>query len=97
MKKPNRLNLEQMWNLYLFLKPALENRELKSILLDEVEELLLLSKPGTLFAVLNVLYDNISRDMSGMDAIIDLMNGLDNNDFYGFVSIVKAIKDVPAK
>ena len=64
MKKPNRLNLEQMWNLYLLLKPALENRELKSILLDEVEELLLLSKPGTLFAVLSILYDNISRDMS---------------------------------
>jgi hypothetical protein len=71
----------------------LDNRETKPILLDEIEEILILSKPGTLFAVLNVLYDNISVDMTGMDAVIHLMNGLDKNEFYEFVDVVKVIRD----
>lgn len=82
-----------MWKLYLLLKPTLDNRETKPILLDEIEEILILSKPGTLFAVLNVLYDNISVDMTGMDAVIHLMNGLDKNEFYEFVDVVKVIRD----
>ena len=81
-----------MWKVYQLLKPALENRESEEVLLDEMEKLLKLSKPGTLFECLSIMYDNISTDISGMDFIIYLANGLTKNKFYEFVDFIEAMK-----
>ena len=91
MIKPKKLNLDEMWKLYIILKPALDNRKSEDVLLDEIDKLLELSPSGTRVACLNVMYDNI-KVTSGAEALALFIQGITKNEFYSFVEYVKALK-----
>ena len=91
MPKPKKLNLSEIWELYILLKPALDDRDTEKDLLDEISKLLELSPSGTLVACLHVLYDNINI-VSGEDALMLFIQGLDKNEFYTFVEYIKVLK-----
>lgn len=92
--KPKRLSLSEIWELYLLLKPALDKREQKELLIDEIEMLLRNSKPGTLVASLNIMYDNITKqELNPILSALLFIEGLKQNNFFAFVSFVKGISD----
>jgi len=54
-----------MWKLYLLLKPAIDNRESKAFLLDEIETIIDLLSVEALLECIHIMYDNkvIFEDM----------------------------------
>jgi hypothetical protein len=86
--KLKRLSLTDLCALYQLFKPALSGRKIEDKILDEVEMLIKLSAPGTLWKALNILYKKVPENISGLDAVLALINGLQQNDFYYFVDIM---------
>jgi hypothetical protein len=87
--KSNKLNLKDMWRLYLLLKPALENRKREDSFLDEVDVILSLSPDGTLVEGIDILYDNIDKDeLSGIQTLSLFILGLKRNKFFEFVDFI---------
>jgi hypothetical protein len=95
MLKPKKLSLSEIWKLYLLLHKGLKDRERCEVFIDEVEQILVSSPPGTLFECLAILYDNKfeDKDVEGKELIILFINGLVTNSFYEFADFVKAFSN----
>ena len=91
MKKPNRLNLEQMWNLYLLLKPAFDGREQEPLLIDEVDKLINLSTPKDLLECIHIMYDNNIEFNSVLEFSILFLQSIHENDLFSFVEFIRGI------
>ena len=87
-----KLNIHEMWKLYLLLKPALDTLEDASNPLDEAVALFEGSKPEDFLEVLSLLNDNISIDMSAEDVLTLFIDGLIANDFSEFVVFIEVLK-----
>lgn len=85
------LNFQEMWNLYLLLKPAIDNRELKELVLDEIIEIIDLSSPQALLECLHILYDNSIKFDTPMEFNRLFITGIRENDFFGFCGFIRGI------
>ena len=89
--KPKKLNLEEMWKLYLLLEPVIKDREREEFILDDMVKLFELSEKDILLAVLLLLDDNISIGKSeDLYSLQLFMEGLNENSFYDFVDFIEA-------
>jgi len=84
--KPKKLNLEEMWKVYLFLRHALEDDEEV-----DVYSVILNSEPRFLLEALRVLYDNKVTMDNAFNFIKLFSEGLESNDFSDFVNIVRGL------
>ena len=84
--KPKKLNLEEMWKVYLFLRHALEDDEEVN-----VYSVILNSEPRFLLEALRVLYDNKVTMDNEYNFIKLFSEGLESNDFSEFVNIVRGL------
>ena len=87
--KSNKLNLKDMWRLYLLLKPALENRKREDSFLDEVDVILSLSPDGTLVEGIDILYDNKVDTKNAGEFISLMQEGVIRNRFFEFVDVIE--------
>jgi hypothetical protein len=92
--KPRKLNLSEIWQLYLLLKPAMAGRELNGLLIDEILSLLELSPEGTLVACLNILYNKVELDrLNPLELGLAFIIGLKENKFFEFVDFIRITSD----
>lgn len=93
-KKTKKLSFQEMWNLYLLLKSAIDNRELDDLLIDEIVNLLMLSPQGTLATCLGVFYNKVDIDnLNPLEAGLFFIRGIKENDFFNFVKFVRNISN----
>jgi len=90
--QPKKLNLKQMWDLYLLVEASLENRDDGFSILDEVHNIIKNCSPGTLLASISIMYDNIPIDISGTFAVTLMVKGLVKNSFFEFVETIRMLK-----
>ena len=89
--KSNKLNLKDMWRLYLLLKPAIAERDRKDTIEDEVLEIIKLSDPKALLECIHILYDN-EVNIQHVNEFVDLVStGLEKNNFFLFVETLRGI------
>jgi hypothetical protein len=87
--KSNKLNLKDMWRLYLLLKPAIAERDRKDTIEDEVLEIIKLSDSKALLECVHILYDNKVKISNLQEFVSFIQNGLDRNRFFEFDDIMR--------
>lgn len=90
-EKPKKLNLSEIWQLYLVLKNPINSGEKKKLLIDEIERILDNSPPGTLISSLEIMYNSVEKDISPTEALVLFIQGLKNNNFFAFVEFVEKL------
>lgn len=86
------LNLNEIWKIYLLLRPAIIDREMEDTLLGELEILAELAPEGSLVASLDIMYKNLPENLSVAKAVELLIKGLDKHRFFDFVRFVKELE-----
>jgi len=89
--KPKKLNLDEIWNLYLLLKHAVEGREPKETLLDEVLEIIHLAEPQALLASIRIMYDNKIRINSPAEFNEAFIKGVLKCEFLQFCDVIRGL------
>ena len=87
--KSNKLNLKDMWKLYLLLKPAIAERDRKDTIEDEVLEIIKLSDPKALLEYVHILYDNKVDTKNAGEFISLMQEGVIRNRFFEFVDVIE--------
>lgn len=87
--KSNKLNLKDMWRLYLLLKPAIAERDRKDTIEDEVLEIIKLSDPKALLECVHILYDNKVDTKNAGEFISLMQEGVIRNRFFEFVDVIE--------
>jgi len=87
--KSNKLNLKDMWRLYLLLKPAIDKRDRKDTIEDEVLEIIKLSDPKALLECVHILYDNKVDTKNAGEFISLMQEGVIRNRFFEFVDVIE--------
>lgn len=87
--KSNKLNLEDVWKLYLLLEPSLKDRERKELVEDEIVEVIKLSESKALLECIHILYDN-KVEINNVDEFVSAIYiGLETNKFFEFVDFIR--------
>lgn len=86
------LSLNDIWKIYLLLRPAIVDREMKDTLLGELEILAELAPEGSLVASLDIMYNNLPKNLSVAKAVELLAKGFDKYRFFDFVRFVKELE-----
>lgn len=85
--------MEEIWKLYLLLKPAIDDRELESTGLDEILTIIDLASPQALLASLYIMYDNKIRFETPSEFNALFLSGIAKCDFLGFCSVIRGLND----
>jgi len=86
-----------MWRLYNLLKPAIEGREPEGLVVDEIARLIKDTNAKTLLEVIHIMYDNTIEFSEFEEFIALFINGLYQNDFFGFLMFIKGLQNGPSK
>lgn len=98
-RKPKKLNLRQIHELYLVLQHALPKED-KELLVDETRYILQHARPGTLLSALKIMYRSLPRKLNGITASTLFMRGLQENNFFSYVDFLRSLnarRDNPPK
>ena len=87
--KSNKLNLKDMWRVYLLLKPSFADRERMDTVEDEVLEMIKLSDPKALLECVHILYDNKVDTKNAGEFVSIIQSGILRNRFFDFVDVVR--------
>ena len=84
-----KLNLREIHQLYLLLKPCLPEKE-EEFMIDEVDEILERVTPEILTDVLRVLKVNM-KNKQGIEVLTLLIKGLKHNSFFEYAHFVRGM------
>ena len=89
-RKPKKLTLRQVHELYLVLKHALP-REDRELLIDQTEYILTHARPGTMLTSLKIMYRTLPRKLNGFTSATLFMRGLKETEFFGYVEFLQQL------
>ena len=88
--KPNKLNIHEMWKLYLLLEPSLPEK-FENEIEDEIVSIVIASTPETLLECVHILYDNKMEVDSAEEFLLCISKGLMQNMFFVFVEFARGL------
>jgi hypothetical protein len=86
-RKPKKLTLRQVHELYLLLKHALPKQD-KELLIDQVQYILQRAYPGTLDAAFKIMYGKPLK-VNPIQAAAFFIRGLNETKFFAYVDFLR--------
>ena len=89
--KSKKLNLEEVWKIYLLLRPAIEGRNPEVLVVDEIDKIIELSTPEVLLECIHVMYDNKVKFNNGLEFELLFANGIIQSKFLEFCEFIRGL------
>lgn len=93
-QKPKKLNLKEMWELYLLLSPAVNDREPEELAFDEILKIIDLASPQALLASLHIMYDNSIKFTTPLEFNDLFSRGIVKCGFLEFCMIIRGLNGI---
>lgn len=90
-RKPKKLSLRQIHELYLLLKPYLPKEDYR-LLIDQTEYILRRAAPGTLDESFKIMYGK-PLNANPIQAAAFFIRGLRETNFFAYVDFLRSLKN----